>query len=738
MTRLQKLLALVARRKANGAPDDVIEKTLKRNGYTRKRFEDAVAKTIEREVNAKPDQFGAFAKNLLNNSIGAARAMTDISLLGWSDELEAGARAVLGENYDETVGKIREERRQFAQDQPFLDTAATATGFVAPFSRSKAISRATDPAGSALIGATGKLGLNAIQGQGMAQNIPRLTAQGAMVGGVAGTTAAAGAREPGDPGSSLGAGMIGAVGGALVNPALGAIAGKAVPFMQDTVAPALRALPGQIVSGFDDASRMLSSSAGGQPPLPPNVPVPGAIPPTPPFGALVGGAAASNPIGDPELETALQRMYADGFKTVDELKARNEKFKDLGYQNIVYPDLGDEAILRQTRAITNKSAEAANRANEFLQPRQAEMAQRIGQRSEQMIAPSVSPFEQQLAQQTIRDQTGPQLDAIMNDPIDAQALATTINRRPEVRAEFEKSREINEDFKPDKRFPDFPGQLEDQVTVPLQSAEFARQGLKVLSDRVSKDPSSIDKRLQGLYADIREDIYNAANHDVYRDLMRTRENTFDIEKASQLGAEAFSIKSAPEIALELRTLEPDQAVAYKSAFVSALKSRLDKAARGTNVARKLDNQQIQDQLEAVFQGDGSQFQRYYDGVNLVENRMARTFSTVRGNSTTAQQMDEMDTLGDPQRVFDTFGLAANPVPTTENFERLRRIFSKGYDPSEKIATNLGSVYFDPNRTDDFLNRLSGYDERRNELMQIMAGRTGRPLSLGVRSLFDDE
>jgi hypothetical protein len=722
--------------KANEAPDNVIDETLKANGYTRKRFEKAVAKTIEREVNAKPDQFGAFAKNLANNALGAARAMTDISLLGWSDELEAGARAVLGENYDETVGKIRDERRQFAQDQPFLDTMATATGFAAPFSQSKLISRATDPAGSALVGATGKMGLNYRPGQPAVSNIGRLAGQGAVVGGAAGVTAATGASEPGDPGSPAGAGMIGSIGGALVNPVIGSIAGRAIPYMQDTVAPAIKALPGQIVSGFDDASRILSSSAGGQPPLPPNVPVPGGMPPTPP-GALVGAAAAGNPIGDPELETALQRIYADGLNVAG-MKQRRDEFKDLGYTNTVYADLGDEGVLRQARSITNKSAEAANRANEFLRPRQETMAQRIGDRSEQMIAPSVSPFEQGLAQQAIRDQTGPQLDAIMNDPIDAQALAAAVNRRPEVRAEFERSREINEGYRPENRLPDFPGQLEDQVTVPLQSAEFARQGLNVRSDRVSKDPSSLDKRLEGLYADIREDIYNAANHDVYRDLMRTRENTFGIEEASKLGAEAFSTKSAPEISLELQTLAPDQVAAYKSAFVSALKSRLDKAARGTNVSRKLDNQQMQDQLEAVFQGDTDQFKRYYDGVNLVENRMARTYNTVRGNSTTAQQLDEMDNLGDTQRVFDTLGIVANPVPTRENLQGLTRIFSKAYDPSEKIATNLGSVYFDPSKTDDFLNQLDRYNTRRDELMQILAAQTGRPLSLGVRSLLGDE
>ena len=103
MTRLQKLLALVARRRANGAPEEVINRTLEDNGYSRKRFEEAVRKSIAREANAKPDQFGAFVEGLKKNSVGVARDLVAVPLMEWGDELEAGARALLGEDYDQTV-----------------------------------------------------------------------------------------------------------------------------------------------------------------------------------------------------------------------------------------------------------------------------------------------------------------------------------------------------------------------------------------------------------------------------------------------------------------------------------------------------------------------------------------------------------------------------------------------------------------------------------------------------------
>jgi hypothetical protein len=715
MTRLQKLLALVARRRANGAPEEVINRTLEDNGYSRARFEEAVRKSIEREVNAKPDQFGAFVEGLKKNSVGVARDLVAVPLMEWGDELEAGARALLGEDYDQTVGKIRAERQQFAEEQPGLSTAATASGFAAPFLPKQRIpgtgasfspAKVADPAGEALIAGTGKLGLNYRAGQPAVENIPRTAAQGAMVAGPAGVTTAAGMSEPDDEGSPLGAGIIGTMGGALVNPAMSAMIGKAAPYVQE---------------GYQ------RFFGGGQPPIPPGGAAGAASPPEPPRMGL----------GDPELETALRRMKDDGL-TVAQMKARQQEAKDLGYTNTIYPDLGEEGVLKQTRAIVNKSPEAATLADQFLRPRQEQMASRIGQRSDEMIAPGVSPFQQSQAQEVIRDTEAPMLNIIREDPIDAQAILEPINRNPAVRQELETRRAINAMRRPDTRRPDYQGELEDQITVPLQTTENARSGIDVVAQRYDGSQAAKDKDALGVLSEIREDLYTATNHPVYRELMKTRENTYKIEEAAVAGAEAFSNKSADEIELQMSLLAPDELAAYKAAFVSALKNQINRVARGTNVSRKLNNQNVEDQLRALFQGDGEAFKRYYDGVRTQETRMARTYGQVKGNSTTASQLDEMNSLGKVQDVFDALGVAAYPAPTRENFGTLTRLLSRATDPSEKIASNLGQVYFDPSKTDDFLDLLDRYSTRRDELMQILARQSGRPLSLGTRSLLSGD
>jgi hypothetical protein len=330
------------------------------------------------------------------------------------------------------------------------------------------------------------------------------------------------------------------------------------------------------------------------------------------------------------------------------------------------------------------------------------------------------------------------MNLIREDPIDAQAILEPINRNPAVRQELETRRAINAMRRPDTRRPDYQGELEDQLTVPLQTTENARSGIDVVAQRYDGSQAAKDKDALAVLSEIREDLYTATNHPVYRELMRTRENTYKIQEAAEAGATAFSTKSAGEIELEMSLLAEDQVAAYKAAFVSSLKNMLNRQARGTNVSRRLNNQNVEDQLRAVFQGDGEGFKRYYDGVQVIEPRMARTYGAIKGNSTTATQLDEMNNLSNVQDVFDAMGVAAYPVPNRENLGTISRLLSKAYDPSEKIATNLGQYYFDPSKTSDFLDQLERYNLRRDELMKILAQQSGRPLSFGTRSLLSGD
>lgn len=710
MTDARALLWEISRRRAAGATEKEIGKILAANNYTRAKLEKEIKEIIDKQVQAQPagfeERLGDIGQRLLTNSIGVARELVNVPLMEWGDEIEAGARVAFGETYDETLGQIRQERRQFQEEQPGLSTAATASGFAMPFLPKSRIPTAklADPVGEALISATGKMGLNYQKGQPIAANIPRLAAQGGIVGGGVGMTTAAGMSEPGNEESVLGSGIISSGVGVVTNPVIGSVIGKAAPYVQE---------------GYQ-------RYFGGE----------GGVPPGAPAGAAVPGGPSRQGLGDPELETALRRIQSDGI-TVAELKQRQDRARELGYETI-YPDLGEEGILKQTRAIVNKSPEAATLADQYLRPRQEQMAERIGQRSDQMIAQGISPFEQAQAQAVIRDTEAPMMNLIREDPIDAQAILEPINRNPAVRQELETRRAINAMRRPDTRRPDYQGELEDQLTVPLQTTENARSGIDVVAQRYDGSQAAKDKDALAVLSEIREDLYTATNHPVYRELMRTRENTYKIQEAAEAGATAFSTKSAGEIELEMSLLAEDQVAAYKAAFVSSLKNMLNRQARGTNVSRRLNNQNVEDQLRAVFQGDGEGFKRYYDGVQVIEPRMARTYGAIKGNSTTATQLDEMNNLSNVQDVFDAMGVAAYPVPNRENLGTISRLLSKAYDPSEKIATNLGQYYFDPSKTSDFLDQLERYNLRRDELMKILAQQSGRPLSFGTRSLLSGD
>ena len=239
MTDARALLWEISRRRAAGAKEKEIGKILAANNYTRAKLEKEIKEIIDKQVQAQPagfeERLGDIGQRLLTNSIGVARELVNVPLMEWGDEIEAGARVAFGETYDETLGQIRQERRQFQEEQPGLSTAATATGFAMPFLPKSRIPTAklADPVGEALISATGKMGLNYQKGQPIAANIPRLAAQGGIVGGGAGMTTAAGMSEPGDEGSVLGGGMISTAAGLVTNPIIGSAIGKAAPYIQE-------------------------------------------------------------------------------------------------------------------------------------------------------------------------------------------------------------------------------------------------------------------------------------------------------------------------------------------------------------------------------------------------------------------------------------------------------------------------------------------------------------------------
>ena len=116
---LRDILTKVSDARARGISENKINKYLKRKGYTRKRFEDAVLYSIEQDYNNNEYERVAGQKDNPQFWRGVARELTNGMLYEWGDELEAIFRSLVGqETYEEALSKIEDERARFQSIDP--------------------------------------------------------------------------------------------------------------------------------------------------------------------------------------------------------------------------------------------------------------------------------------------------------------------------------------------------------------------------------------------------------------------------------------------------------------------------------------------------------------------------------------------------------------------------------------------------------------------------------------------
>lgn len=121
--------------------------------------------------------------NILPEYTGAARAFGQGVSLGWGDEAEAWLRSKLtGQDYDQSLQKIRNESAEYHQKHPYISTGLEFAGGVAPFVLSGG---ATAPVtGVRAVGTLGKIAENPY-------------VRNALIGAGTGTVAGAGGEEEG-------------------------------------------------------------------------------------------------------------------------------------------------------------------------------------------------------------------------------------------------------------------------------------------------------------------------------------------------------------------------------------------------------------------------------------------------------------------------------------------------------------------------------------------------------------
>jgi hypothetical protein len=194
--------------------------------------------------------------------------------MGGADEIQAGADALLGDTYDNSMARQKRERQAYAKEHPYIASTAVGLGAVLPVAATTILGTAAGPAGSAA-GAMGSgaralsLIREALYGGGEAlqgaNTIRQGITQGAKSGVIPGMVAGDLSADPDSriegtlTGGATGAGLGGGVGGtAVMLPRAAAAGGRAVRAIDDL------GMGNTPRSGRMDGGALMPQQAGAQ------------------------------------------------------------------------------------------------------------------------------------------------------------------------------------------------------------------------------------------------------------------------------------------------------------------------------------------------------------------------------------------------------------------------------------------------------------------------------------------
>ena len=199
MTKLQEILVKVSDARARNVSEENINEYLRRKGYSRDSFEDAVRYLINKQ-GKKAGYQKALGDKFSPQFAGAvAREIAGGVMYEWGDEVEAFFRTlVTDETYEEAKNQINEERQTFQNIDPTATALMNVGGGIA--------GGAVEGAAAARLGMQLPQMLQPTTGQPI-RNIARSATSGAASGAGAGALTAAGADQNVGIGAAIGAAL---------------------------------------------------------------------------------------------------------------------------------------------------------------------------------------------------------------------------------------------------------------------------------------------------------------------------------------------------------------------------------------------------------------------------------------------------------------------------------------------------------------------------------------------------
>jgi len=683
---------------------------------------------------------------------GLARtALGQGTAFGLGDEITAGARALMGEKYDDALKDERAKVKQFEEEHPVVSTIGELGGSLA----------------------TPGLGL-ALGGIKPAATVLGKIAQGAKIGAGLGGAYGFASSEGGDgdiidqiENRATGA-LHGAEAGALLGgivPAAGAVAGKVVNGVKNTVSPAIARLTGGVENAADEVMASRLRAAGEDPAA-----LRDQLVAADRAGTFYGGGKSASvtksPLALADLAPSLQKLAGSASRSSDEAATRADAFinsrqtgtpprslagmdaiadSGLTTRNPLAPleknaePAGQYERVKDalTRAMTLKDKDFHDFGENAYRTEQS-MMDALKTKSDQLYGDARSASQNYNVQPVIR----PIIQKIANEAADAPIGEATLIRKAL------------------RQFTTGNG----EVVTSLDGFDKAKRAVDGLIGRAR---TAGDKNAERVLTGIKNDLIAAVDSipdqqigDKYKAARNYFSSQMDMKDAIDLGRAALK-ENSDVVADQFSGLTEGQKKLFRLGLIESFEANMGRAKRTNDITQAFETPRVQELLREVIprsEKAGATFadrpERFGDFV-ANEKSMINTRNKVLGNSATQERaMDDakftrqgLGQMIDGLRGSGLVGIALEAATSAAN-----KVFGLREDVAAEIARRLFTA--DPQQREIILQRLE-QKYGKQKLPQFMsalskaslvgtsagAGQAGRnvseqPLSGGIGPRYD--
>jgi hypothetical protein len=593
MTKLQEILVKVSDARARNVSEENINEYLRRKGYSRDSFEDAVRYLINKQ-SKKAGYQKALGDKFSPQFAGAvAREIAGGLMYEWGDEVEAFFRTlVTDETYDEAKNQINSERETFQNIDPTATALMNVGGGI--------MGGAAEGAAAARLGMQLPQMLQPTTGQPI-RNVARSATTGAASGAGAGALTAAGADQNVGIGAAVGA----ATGG--------------------TISPA-------VDLGRAGLQRLLSGS-GGNTPIGPASPVNDYNP---------NNRALRKLLTSIEDDTGLR-----GAAAVDATRQRLGEFETAQRgAEVAMPDLAGRNLRKTTDALVSTPGPASQQISDMLYTRQSGQRERLLDTLQRNLAEGTDPerFATQMAER--RSELSPRYQAIQNDLMQDPTYQQIYERDPRFAQQHDLIQRNYQYTGEPTSGPIRQGNTVRPGPYTVRNIEDTRQGVSYLMDKNPVESGYVSGANRRSLSRNYDEMMQAASREnpTYQELRR---EGFDTRNMQELNLQGYKeVPRMPPEQLEdlVRDRTPAEINALRSGFVQRMKDQMNEVkADAGDRTRDWSSPNMQRRMEILFDSPEQfqQFQREMDA----ERTMSKSANYVLGNSQTAERFANQSELG---------------------------------------------------------------------------------------------